>query len=472
MTKPLLFIVTFLVSNSLLANQVSRQLFIDVFNGGSRLEVIDYLSKNMTKSRIERYGIEAHVGVFLNSQNTFGNLEIIKFLPPTNHNERVEVIASNNKLRYSLIINRAANAPHKINYFTLQTPDIQITPNHPLSAKELTRELNIFLKELSAKGAFSGTVLVAKGEDILFKGAVGYANRRWKSKNKIETKLSIGSMNKMFTAISALQLIEKGKLKFDDKLSHYVDESWLPHGDAKLITIRQLLTHTSGLGNFFNDDFNKSNKEAYRKLEAYKPLISKIPLLFSPGTRNRYSNSGMLMLGLVIERVSGKNYDDYVQENIYDKANMFNSGSFALDSVTENIASGYLKRMHSDSWVDSIYTRAIKGSPAGGGFSTIEDLHQFSLALTNYKLLSQKLTLDAYSEKTQYNSAFWYGYGFSISGKPDNRIIGHGGAYLGVDARLDIHLDSGFTVVILANQSDVVAPVRRKINELLASYSS
>ena len=151
---------------------------------------------------------------------------------------------------------------------------------------------------------------------------------------------------------------------------------------------------------------------------------------------------------------------------------MLNSGSFELDSVTANMASGYLKRMHSDNWVDSIYTRAIKGSPAGGGFSTVEDLYHFALALTRYQLLSKRLTLEAYSEKTNYKSAFWYGYGFSISGDPHNRVIGHGGAYLGVDARLDIHLDSGFTVVILANQSDVVAPVRRKINELIARYGS
>ena len=120
--------------------------------------------------------------------------------------------------------------------------------------------------------------------------------------------------------------------------------------------------------------------------------------------------------------------------------------------------------------MNSIYTRAIKGSPAGGGFSTVGDLHRFSLALTQFKLLNKELTQAAYSEKTQYNSAPWYGYGFSVGGNDTNRVIGHGGAYLGVDARLDIHLDDDFIVVILANQSDVVSPVRRKINELISSY--
>lgn len=465
-----LLIVTLLYSFPSLANKELAPSFIAVFNEGSRIEVINYLSEHMSKSRIETYGIDAHVGVFLNSQNTFGRLDVIKVLPPSNGNERVEVISNNNKLKYNLIINKEKGAPYKINYFTLQDAKSENNSKKSISKKELALELSSFINNLSMKDAFSGSVLVAKGNDVIFKGSVGYANKTWKIKNNIDTKFSLGSMNKMFTAIAALQLIEKGKLKFDDKLIEFVDNSWLPKGNSDSITIRQLLTHTSGLGNFFNDEFSQSNKEVYRNLAAYKPLISQSELLFTPGSRNRYSNSGMLILGLVVEKVSGESYYDYVQKHIYNKANMLNSGSFELDSVTDNLASGYLKRMHSDQWVDSIYARAIKGSPAGGGFSTVEDLYQFSLALTEFKLLGKELTEDAYTEKTKYNSAFWYGYGFSVSSEPNNRIVGHGGAYLGVDARLDIHLDSGFIVVILANQSDVVAPVRRKINELIGKY--
>jgi CubicO group peptidase (beta-lactamase class C family) len=467
-----LLIVALLYSFPTLANKELAPSFITVFNEGSRIEVIDYLSDHMSKSRIETYGIDAHVGVFLNSQNTFGHLDVIKVLPPSNGNERIEVISNNNKFKYNLIINKEKDAPYKINYFTLQNSKPEHSSKRLISPKELAQELSSFINNLSIEDAFSGSVLVAKGNDVIFKGSVGYANRMWKIQNNIDTKFSLGSMNKMFTAIAALQLIEKGKLKFDDKLIQFVDKDWLPKGDSDSITIRQLLTHTSGLGNFFNDEFNKSNKEAYRNLDAYKPLISQSELLFVPGSRNRYSNSGMLMLGLVVEKVSGQSYYDYVQKHIYNKANMTNSGSFELDSVTANLASGYLKRMHSDQWVDSIYARAIKGSPAGGGFSSVEDLYQFAIALTEFRLLGKKLTEDAYTEKTQYNSAFWYGYGFSVSGEENNRVVGHGGAYLGVDSRLDIHLDSGFVVVILANQSDVVAPVRRKINELIRKYGS
>jgi CubicO group peptidase (beta-lactamase class C family) len=401
-----LFIFALLYSFPSLANKELAPSFITVFNEGSRIEVIDYLTDHMSKSRIDTYGIDAHVGVFLNSQNTFGRLDVIKVLPPSNGNEKIEVISNNNKLKYNLIINKESSAPYKINYFTLQDSISENDSKKSISTKKLGQDLSNFINNLNIKDAFSGSVLVARGKNIIFKDSVGYANKTWKIKNNIDTKFSLGSMNKMFTAIAALQLIEKGKLKFDDKLIQFVNKDWLPKGDSDFITIRQLLTHTSGLGNFFNDEFNQSNKEAYRSLDAYKPLISQSELLFVPGSRNRYSNSGMLMLGLVIEKVSGQNYYDYVQQHIYNKANMPNSGSFELDSVTENLASGYLKRMHSDRWVDSIYARAIKGSPAGGGFSSVSDLYQFAIVLTEFRLLGNKFTEDPQTEKTQYISAF------------------------------------------------------------------
>jgi CubicO group peptidase (beta-lactamase class C family) len=472
MLKRLLFVLITSCTLVVKAQTVVSDTFITMFNTGNRVAVIDYLENNMSEERVERYGIDAHVGVLLNSQSTYGKLTLIERLPNKENNQQTVVVSENNGQTYLSTINLTETLPQKINYFSLQDPDNNENLSPKITLSELKQQLFKFIKKLNDKDAFSGSILVANGKDVLLKTSVGLANREWKQKNQVDTRFSIGSMNKMFTAISALQLIEKGELNFDDKLVQFVDKSWLPEGDVELITVRQLLTHTSGLGNFFNSDFNASNKEIYRDLDAYKPLVSGAPLLFSPGTRNRYSNSGMLMLGLIVEKVSGLSYYDYIQQNIYDQAGMSKSGSFELDSVTPNLAIGYLKRSHSEGWVNSTYTRAVKGSPAGGGFSTVSDLHKFALALTNYQLLGKTLTEQAYSAKTQYNSAFWYGYGFSVSGTLDDRVVGHGGAYLGVDARLDIHLDSGFIVVILANQSDVVAPVRREINQLLTKMKT
>jgi CubicO group peptidase (beta-lactamase class C family) len=204
----------------------------------------------MSKSRIETYGIDAHVGVFLNSQNTFGDLDVVKVLPSSNGNERIEVISSHNKMKYNLIINKEKEVPYKINYFTLQDAKSTNNSKSSISTKELTQELSTFINKLSREDAFSGSVLLAKGSDVIFKKSVGYANKTWKIKNNINTKFSLGSMNKMFTAIATLQLIEKGQLKFEDKLIQFVDKSWLPKGESDSITIRQLLTHTSGFREF------------------------------------------------------------------------------------------------------------------------------------------------------------------------------------------------------------------------------
>ncbi|MDK1285769.1 serine hydrolase domain-containing protein [Pseudoalteromonas umbrosa] len=467
--KSFIFLFSLVFSGHLLAKEEMSSSFLQLFNKGDRHDVKGYLLKNMSHSRIQTYGIEAHVGAFLNLQNTHGKLTLLDVLSEENNNERLLVQSENNQLTFTLIINREAQKPYGMNYFILRDSPARGDVKVRLSHKKIANELSIFMERLRKKDAFSGVVLVAKKEEIIFNQAVGFANKEWRVKNTLDTRFALGSINKMFTALAALKLVEQGKIKLDDKLVDYVDRSWLPEGEVDQITVRHLMTHTSGLGNFFNDEFNDSNKELYRDLESYKPLIAGAPLNFSPGSRNRYSNSGMLMLGLVIEKASGLSYYDFVQKYIYDRANMADSGSFELDSTTPKLATGYLKRMHSDNWVKSTYTRAVKGSPAGGGFSTIQDLHRFALALTNYKLLNKELTEQAYSEKTAYNSAKWYGYGFSVGGQPDNRIVGHGGAYLGVDARLDIHLDTGYVVVILANQSNVVSPVRRKINELLAN---
>lgn len=468
MRQLLIFCMLSLSASFSHAQEQMMDTFIEVFNQQERQKVADYMVKMISPQRTERFGIEAHIGSMLTRQQTFGQLKLIEHLGFDKNAEKALVQSHSNQFNYVLTINRTAEKPYKINFYTLTPPPEKIKELAPLSHNDFKQELGNFLDRVSSNDAFSGSVLVAKGNDVWLKKSLGYANRATKTANNIDTRFSLGSINKMFTALSALQLIEQEKLHFDDKLYQFISPDWLPEGAVKDITIRHLLTHTSGLSNFFNADFVKSNKEQYRDLNAYKPLIASTPLLFKPGTRNRYSNSGMLLLGLVVERVSGMSYYDYVQKNIYDKAKMVDSGSFELDSTTPNLATGYLKRAHSDDWVNSIYTRAIKGSPAGGGFSTVGDLFNYAKALTSYQLLGKALTEDAYTEKSKYNSAPWYGYGFGVYDTPNGKVVGHGGAYLGVDARLDIHLDSGFVVVILANQSSVVAPVRRKVNELIA----
>jgi len=438
------------------------------FNQGDRKTVTDYLLENINPESIGMYGIEAHIGGLLNNRNTHGKLTLVKYLPSKGGNEKAEVIAEHNQFSYILNVNRTTTKPYKINYFYLSASENIAATQVKINSADVNDHLVPFLDRLAKNEAFSGTVLIAKDQQILFQQAFGQANKSFAIANNLTTKFSLGSMNKMFTAVATLQLIEQGKLNFDDKLIDYVDSSWLPKEGAEKITIRQLLTHTSGLGNFFTKAFNNGSKSNFRGLAGYKDIIASTPLLFTPGTSNRYSSSGIHILGVVIEKVSGESYYDYIHKNIYQKAKMTNSASYELDGITKNLAVGYLKMAHSDTWVNNYYTSGIKGGPAGGGYSTVGDLYNFSQALNNFSLLSKEMTELLYSNKVQFNSPAWYSYGFVVSGAKGNRVIGHNGASLGVDARLDMHLDKGITVIVLANQSDVVAPVTRKINELIS----
>jgi len=335
------------------------------------------------------------------------------------------------------------------------------------NTQEISNQLNEYLKELEVKGEFSGSVLLAKGDNILVQAAYGLASKRFDVPNNIQTKFNLGSMNKMFTAVGIMQLIESGKLSLTDKLSDFVDETWLPKEISKKIEIHHLLSHSSGLGNYFNRTYMNTSKNNYRKLDDYKHLIVNSALLFEPATKSSYSNTGMLMLGAVIEKVTGQDYFSYIRTNIYEKSKMINSDSYELDQPVPNLAIGYEPNDNNETgWQNNNYLHVLKGSPAGGGFSTIEDLHKFSLALIDYSLLNEKLIEQAFSVKSKL-AYFDYGYGFTIRGTANNRIVGHGGAFPGIGSNLDIYLDQGYIAVVLSNYGRGARLVRNKIRELL-----
>jgi len=341
------------------------------------------------------------------------------------------------------------------------------TPEQNAHSEEVANQLKQYLTDLAVRNEFSGSVLLAKGEDVLVQSAYGLASKRFNVPNNVQTKFNLGSMNKMFTSIGTMQLVESGKLTLTDKLSNFVDESWLPKEFSQKVEIQHLLNHTSGLGNYFNKTYMNTSKNNYRKLEDYKPLIEKNALMFEPGSKAQYSNTGMLMLGVVIEKVSGQDYFDYIRENIYQKANMINSDSYEMDQPVSNLAIGYEPNDNNETgWKNNNYMHVLKGGPAGGGFSTVQDLHKFSLALTNYELLSKELTEESFTVKSKLRF-FDYGYGFTVGGEVDNRIVGHGGGFPGIGSNLDIYLDQGYIAVVMSNYGRGDRQVRNKIRELL-----
>jgi len=318
----------------------------------------------------------------------------------------------------------------------------------PLTEKQALDEIRGLTDGLIKSGWYSGTVLVAKGPDILLAAAGGEADKGDHTKINIDTKFNLGSMNKMFTATAVARLVESGRLSWDDPLSRFVDETWLPKSITDTITIRHLITHTSGLGSYFNEVYDRSSRALFRKLDDYKPLIKDDKPAFPPGERFQYSNTGMFLLGVVIEKVTGEDYFDYIRKTISEPLRMTNTDCYEMDAPVENLAIGYVSDWKSPAkWRNNLYLHVLKGGPAGGGFSTVKDLRQFALGLLSDKLVSRPTREMMW---TDFKGGR-YGYGFQVVQGPAGKVVGHSGGFPGINSQLDIYVDSGYIVAAMTN---------------------
>ncbi len=324
--------------------------------------------------------------------------------------------------------------------------------------------LEDFLREQAASGAFSGAVLVARDGQPTVKEAYGLANREANQANNIDTRFGIGSVGKMFTAVAIAQLVEQGKLDFDDRIGEYL--AGLP-ADVAAITVDQLLTHTSGLGDFMRSGYPKEARAALTAADLL-PLVVKQPLEFKPGTRESYSNSGYVVLGAIIEAITGQSYYDYVREHIFRPASMTRTDWFPPGHDTDNTAIGYTAGP-AGSLTDNSDV-VPWGNPSGGAYSTVGDLQRFAEALLDNKLLSPAMTATVLDGKVRMsNGGAEVAYGFIDGTVNGVRIVGHGGGAPGVAAAVDIYPDLGYVVVILANYDGAVDPVRDKIVQILTA---
>jgi len=317
----------------------------------------------------------------------------------------------------------------------------------------LVGDLSQMLEKLAAENRFSGVVLLAKDGETLFDRAYGYAERDKKIANTLDTEFCIGSMNKMFTSVAIAQLVQQGKLSYSDTLAKLLPD--YPDKDAATkITLHQLLTHTSGLGDFFGPEFDQK-KDSVRELRDYLQFFAGKPLKFEPGQGWAYSNAGMIVAGLIVERLSSQNYFDYVRDHIYQPAGMANSDSYEKNKLQPHQSVGYMRQ--DGKWVSNYATLPLMGSSAGGGYSTAPDLLRFAQALREHKLLNPELTSVITTGKVDVPFGGKYAYGFSESMVDGKRVIGHNGGAPGVNANLDIYWDSGYTVVVLANLDPPIA---------------
>ena len=365
--------------------------------------------------------------------------------------------------RFAMVVEDSA--PHLITVWNL---DAVPTPAEfavgRLSEPKAVEAARVRIDELVKDERFSGAVLVTKNGKPILSGAYGLADREKKTPNSLNTKFRIGSMNKMFTAVSILQLVQAGKIKLSEPFGKYITD--YPNKDAaSKARIEQLLTHTGGTGDIFGADFQQHRKEL-RNLQDYVNLYGKRGLEFEPGSRWEYSNYGFLLLGVVVERVSGKSYYDYVRENVYTPAGMSSTASLEEDENVPGRSIGYTTfgggAVHSNT-----DTLPYRGTSAGGGYSTVEDLQRFASALMNHKLLNAEYTDLLTTGKVDTQRGGKYAFGFFDDGAQNGaRHFGHGGGAPGMNGDLQIYPQSGYVIAVLANLDP---PAASRVSEFIAN---
>lgn len=445
------------------------QSLIATINSNDPDQIRRFIEEALTEKFRNIAPMEEHISVCLDIYRETGGVDFhsIRTYVPERKDETVVILKDRNFESWRAFVisfDKSENA-----LISGLTFNIARTPSNvketPLTEKQFLQMTKEVIERVCKQDVFSGTVLIAKGEEVLLTQVCGEASKRFHVANNIETKFNLGSMNKMFTATAIVQLVEKGKLSYDETIDKYVDDTWLPKDITSKITIHHLLTHTSGLGSYFNETYGKSSRELFRKLDDYKLLVKDEKLAFEPGKRFRYSNTGMFLLGVVIESVTGQSYFDYIRENIYKPAGMKNSDCYEMDYPVENLAIGYSPDRNSPyGWQNNLYKHVIKGGPAGGGFSTVSDLHKFALAIQSGDLVTEKSLELLWKDHSGSN----YGYGFGISEGPNGKVVGHSGGFPGINGVLDIYLDKGYIVTVLSNYSNGASPLARKISQFLA----
>jgi CubicO group peptidase (beta-lactamase class C family) len=374
------------------------------------------------------------------------DLKKIEESTPTKIVALVQERGSDQFVRFTLEVDAAE--PHQITRLTLQgtaRPAEFALPK--LSESELITALKKQMDAMSAD-RFSGAVLVAKNGKTVFAQAYGLADREKKTPNTVKTRFRLGSMNKMFTAVGTLQLVQSGKLDLKAPFGNYLTD--YPNKDvASKVTIEQLLSHTGGTGDIFGPQFDKQRLEL-KTLQDYVKLYGNRAAEFDAGSRWQYSNYGFLLLGVIIEKVSGQSYYDYVRDHIYKPAGMTGTASEPEDQMVADRSAGYT-RFGGGDLQPNTNTLPYRGTSAGGGYSTVEDLSKFATALQEHKLLNAQYTEMLTSGKVDTPMGGKYAFGFIDANINGTRCFGHGGGAPGMNGELKICPGPGYVVAVLAN---------------------
>jgi CubicO group peptidase (beta-lactamase class C family) len=418
--------------------------WLDAFNSGDRDRYAKFLAgsfpsrlRSLDRSMVFR---ERTGGLDLRKLERVSAVEAAALVQERNSDQfaRVEVTVD-------------ATEPHAITSLNLRAiPRPAEFPIPRLSEDEAVTGIQDVLRAAAGGDRFSGVVLLARNGRVLFSRAYGLADRDREIPNTLQTRFRVGSMNKMFTGVAVVQLVEAGKVELAAPVGEYL--TGYPNRDvATKATIHHLLTHTGGTGDIFGPEFDAHRLEL-RTLDDYVRLYGDREPEFEPGTRWAYSNYGYILLGAVIEKVTGQAYYDYVQAHVYQPAQLTATGSQPEHQPVPDRSVGYLTPPGTADRIPNTETLPYRGTSAGGGYSTADDLARFARALLGHRLLRPSSTQLLITGKAERAPGVRYAYGFEDRRDADRYgCVGHGGGAPGMNGDLRIYPQSGYITVALAN---------------------
>ncbi|MBO0887516.1 beta-lactamase family protein [Candidatus Bathyarchaeota archaeon] len=448
--------------------------FLQVFNSADKTVQERFLETRLSTRAKKEKPVTEYLSVVEKAYRQSGGVEVVRVerAEPNPFVFHVKAKHGDHLAKIFFFVDKTE--PNKIGFFgfiplvdPLATEDI---PKQGDRLNDIDAKTEIEKRVLLAgeKDLFSGVVLVACDNKPLVELAVGQAQKSFEVPNRVDTKFNLGSMNKMFTALSIAQLVETGKLTLSDKLVDVLP-NYPGKESAEKIAVHHLLSHSAGLGGLFErPEYDRTRK--YLSNSDYLPIFANEPLLYEPGTKGVYSNEGYIVLGAMIEEVSGEDYHDYVRHHIFDPAGMNDTGPFALDETTPNLAVGYMRYDDDPFGVEPRHPNHMflgwRGNACGGGYSTAPDLLRFATALKSYRFASKHLT-DEFTRPQGHMKS--YGLGFEVEDYKGKKVVGHtgGGPNSGVNSALKIFWDQPYSVIVLGNYD---APVAQDMASAIARF--
>ncbi len=456
---------------------------LDAINTGDKAAMETFMKENLSNRALNEDSADEYATRAYRLYSQSGGFDVMQVLPSRGPGEVQLSLRTKRGSHWAQFMTRLEkDEPGKLDGWGFRgagdpgAEKADVWATSKMSEADAIKEIERHVAKAAADDRFSGVALVAKGDRVIFNKAYGLADKANNIPNKLDTKFNLGSMNKMFTSVAIAQLVQAGKLSYDSTLAKVLPE--YPNKEvAAKITIHQLLTHTSGLGDFFKPEFFQ-NREKYRNPKDYFPIFANDPLRFEPGKGWSYSNAGFIVLGAVVESVSGQDYFEYVHDHIFAPAGMKDTASYAVSDIVPNLGTGYTRLQGGDPLGieprrNNVMTLPMQGSSAGGGYSTAPDLLRFAQALRANKLVNAELTEKITSGKVDTPMGGKYSYGFIDEMIDGKSVRGHSGGAPGINSYLNIFWDGSYTVIVQGNYDPPAAQdLGGKITRFLAKQPS